>query len=122
MYDGLLIVQVIAANAAPDHTVQNALIGATGLVAVALITGYFGTRTRSREPHWDDHNRQTDEEYHRQLQGLITEAEYDQAIAENEVLDLQRRVLVLERFLWRRRYDPTKVLVGDETDEATRSV
>lgn len=100
----------------PDHSVLIALLGVTGLVLASLIGVWAGTRTRDQS---DDRGRQGRSSLISAL-AAQRESEHDAAIAINDWRDEQMRRRILERFLWIRRYDPTKIVTGEEDDDDVR--
>lgn len=86
-----LVLSELAPQTPPDHTVLVAVLSVVGIVGAALITGLLATR--SPRPPRDSQ--------------LLS----DQA----------KRLEALEAFLWRRRYDPGKIITGEERPEDVRA-
>lgn len=103
---------------APDHAIPVALLSVLGIVLAALITGYFATRS-PRETQ--SAVRLTEAEFRRSLIESRDAAERDLAYAENDLRDGRARLAALEAFLWRRRYDPSRILTGEESPDAVRT-
>lgn len=105
-----------------DPTVTASLVGASGLIVVAVIGALTGSRPHRLTPA-ERHAALTDDQYHKQLQAAIAGCEHDAAIVENDLRDLRTqfeglvtRRRAFELFLAFRGYNPDKIMTGRESD------